>query len=124
MKPLFMIPLALLFVMCMSGRDEAIAPQLKNQEKEISDSKIKEKITIKGKVVSSVDKKPISGVNILFNPTDTIFMGTISNNNGDFLFVAEHRDVVMKFQCQGYLSRQVAWDGSKEMVVELNADEN
>jgi hypothetical protein len=82
------------------------------------DSARNEKIIIKGKVISLHDRKPLQGATINFSAGNTK-AGTVSNTKGDFIIQTNESNVFLEFHCEGYFSKEFAWDGSDELLVEM-----
>jgi hypothetical protein len=82
-----------------------------------------DQIKVKGKIISQHDRRPIPGATILFTVNNTR-SATVSNLTGDFSIQAEDSNVFFEFLCEGYLKKEFAWDGSKELLVEMKPDKN
>ncbi|RIH65655.1 hypothetical protein D1164_08320 [Mariniphaga sediminis] len=78
---------------------------------------------IKGKVISFDGRKPIPGATIFFT-VNGVKSGTVSNTKGDFIIKAEDSDIFFEFLREGYLKKEFAWDGSKELLVTMESEKN
>lgn len=133
LKQLVVLPLLAVLIMGLSDREVKTEIKYLNEktatpieiQKETKSNLYPDtgQINIKGRVISLHERKPIAGVNILYT-VNGIKLGTISNITGDFIIQTEDSKVFLEFLSEGYLKKEFAWDGSKELLVEMEIDKN
>ncbi|MEH0156016.1 TonB-dependent receptor [Limibacter armeniacum] len=72
-----------------------------------------------GKVISSDDKMPLPGVNVMVKGTNN---GTITNFDGEYKLTTTQKNVTLVFSFIGYLSKEVSVNGASNIDVTLEPD--